>query len=230
MKVKPGLLTSIIIVTLPLVLLFSSLQVFIFRQAYYNLQFSRHNIEEATGMEMQDLLYTMDEVLRYLQGNREDLVVVSYVNGQEREIFGQRAKEHMVDVQGLFQAGFFIRNVSLAFLLPALLFLAFKKKKRALAKTLAWASCLPILAGCVLLAIMALNFSRAFVVFHEIFFSNDLWILDPRREILIQMVPQGFFMDTALLAATIFITANLAIGIASLIYLRRAQRLDLDPE
>ena len=46
-------------------------------------------------------------------------------------------------------------------------------------------------------AIVATDFSRYFVVFHHIFFNNDLWLLDPRTDMLINIVPEPFFMDTA---------------------------------
>jgi integral membrane protein (TIGR01906 family) len=50
----------------------------------------------------------------------------------------------------------------------------------------------------LLLFLIARDFTAAFTVFHEIFFRNDLWILDPRTSLLIQIVPEPFFMDIAL--------------------------------
>ena len=44
--------------------------------------------------------------------------------------------------------------------------------------------------------LLYLDFNRYFVLFHEIFFDNDLWILDPQTSILIRMVPLNFFMQT----------------------------------
>jgi integral membrane protein (TIGR01906 family) len=43
------------------------------------------------------------------------------------------------------------------------------------------------------------NFSRAFVVFHEIAFSNDYWIFDPRIDPVIRILPEWFFMYAAFL-------------------------------
>ena len=41
----------------------------------------------------------------------------------------------------------------------------------------------------------ALDFNTFWTNFHRVFFTNDLWLLDPRTDILIQMVPGQFFFD-----------------------------------
>lgn len=43
------------------------------------------------------------------------------------------------------------------------------------------------------------DFSRAFVIFHEIAFSNDYWIFDPRIDPVIKILPEWFFMFAAFL-------------------------------
>ncbi len=214
----------VIILTLPLVLLFTSLEALAFQRAYYGLQFSRYSIEDATGMEREDLLYTMDQVMAYLRGDREDLVVISRVRGEEREIFGRREKDHMVDVLHLFQGGFRIRNIALVSFLASLGFLLLKGAKEKAAAALAWAGWLPLTLAALIGGVAAANFSPYFVLFHEVFFDNDLWILDPSREILIQMLPEGFFRDTALLWVGTFALLSFLTGLLSLLYLRRRKR------
>ena len=56
------------------------------------------------------------------------------------------------------------------------------------------------------------GFQRLFVFFHLVSFDNDLWILDPTRDYLIMMFPQGFFFD-----ATVFIVV-LTLGQALLLW------------
>ena len=41
------------------------------------------------------------------------------------------------------------------------------------------------------------HFEQDFITFHHVFFDNDLWILDSRQDMLINIVPEGFFFDTA---------------------------------
>ena len=59
----------------------------------------------------------------------------------------------------------------------------------------------------------ALDFDRAFVVFHSLFFPGKTnWLFDPRTDEIINILPQEFFMNCALL-----ILAILIIGCAVLI-------------
>lgn len=53
-------------------------------------------------MTMEDLLEVTDEMMDYLRGDREDLHVMTVMDGQEREFFNAREIAHMEDVQGLF--------------------------------------------------------------------------------------------------------------------------------
>ncbi len=60
-------------------------------------------------------------------------------------------------------------------------------------------------AACLALAaVISTDFSPYFVFFHHIFFDNDLWILDHDTDMLINIVPEAFFMDTALRIAIVF--------------------------
>lgn len=58
---------------------------------------------------------------------------------------------------------------------------------------------LTFLIPLLLLIPFALDFSRSFVVFHELAFSNDYWIFDPRIDPVINILPEWFFMIEAFL-------------------------------
>ena len=51
---------------------------------------------------MDDVMDVTEEMMAYLRGDREDLVVWTTVNGEKQEFFNDREKAHMVDVQNLF--------------------------------------------------------------------------------------------------------------------------------
>ena len=69
---------------------------------------------------------------------------------------------------------------------------------------------------------MLTNFDRAFVQFHEIFFNNDLWLLDPRESLLINILPQDFFFDIVKKTLVIFLPGTAAIvGIAAVMARRK---------
>ena len=52
----------------------------------------------------------------------------------------------------------------------------------------------------------ALDFDRAFVVFHTLFFpGKDNWVFDPDTDQIINILPQNFFMHCAILTLAILI-------------------------
>ena len=120
---------------------------------------------------------------------------------------------HMEDVRGLFLGGLWLRRIGLKFTLAFAALLYFWKRGRKdrsayLARAVPGSLCAGtgvFFAACLALAaVISTDFSRYFVVFHHIFFDNDLWILDPDTDMLINIVPEAFFMDTALRIAIVF--------------------------
>ncbi|MDU3398484.1 MAG: DUF1461 domain-containing protein, partial [Clostridiales bacterium] len=87
-----------------------------------------------------------------------------------------------------------------------LLFMAFTRAwmKRVLCPSLCAGTGLFFGAVTVLALVISANFTKYFVLFHHIFFTNDLWILNPDTDMLINIVPEGFFMDTAGRIALLF--------------------------
>ena len=51
-------------------------------------------------------------------------------------------------------------------------------------------------AGLLLWA--AVSFDGLFLTFHRVAFRNDLWLLDPRTDLLIRLMPSALFMDLGL--------------------------------
>lgn len=67
----------------------------------------------------------------------------------------------------------------------------------------------------VLGALIASDFTGAFIAFHHLFFTNDLWILDPSVDMLVNIVPEGFFLDTAVRILSLFAGALLLMCAAA---------------
>ena len=70
------------------------------------------------------------------------------------------------------------------------------------------------------------DFTKYFVIFHHIFFNNDLWMLNPDTDLLINIVPEPFFMDTAARIAMTYgvsVLTVFAICFIILYYYRKKQ-------
>ncbi len=177
---------------------------------YFETEYTKHDVlNDLPEMTMEDLLDVTDQMMAYLRGDREDLHIYTTMGGEYREFFTEREIAHMDDVQKLFIAGLTIRNICLVLIIVCIAAAWFLTRND---KSILYAYPRSMCAGAgvlfvvtaVIAAICSTDFDRYFVVFHHIFFDNDLWLLDPRVDMLVNIVPEGFFMDTALYIVIIF--------------------------
>lgn len=180
---------------------------------YFRKEFEKYNVTRNIDMEMDDIMYVMDELMDYLHGDREDLEnIVTDVNGETRDFFTEREKTHMADCKVLFDGGFAIRKGA-AVVFAALTLLLVFKKKFSLRRFLKYAALFSVIiaAGAGILAVAAsIDFNGCFIVFHKLFFNNDLWILDPAEDLIINILVEPFFADMALKIA-LYCAAVLAV-------------------
>lgn len=166
---------------------------------YYHYQFEKNQISQVTGIEADDLRGVIDRLSGYVVGRYETLNQVVVIKGQDELIYGEREVRHMVDVRHLFDL---LRGFVMAYgvlLVVASLYEGHKGRGKAYGLYL---SAYGLWGTIVLIAslgiMVVLDFSKYFVIFHELLFTNDMWLLDPRTDVLIQMLPESFFMETAL--------------------------------
>ncbi len=108
----------------------------------------------------------------------------------ERGIF------HLEDVLNIFNAG---RRLLLFLTVTSIIGIVYLNKhaKQTLAKVFKNIFIAPILFfGFMIVSIYILKFDKVFVIFHEIFFDNDLWLLEWSDPLLI-ILPKRFFQVTA---------------------------------
>lgn len=189
---------------------------------YYEKEYTKYQVlDDLPEMTMEDLLKVTDEMMQYLRGNREDLHVFTTMGGVEREFFTQREIAHMEDVQGLFLGGIFLRRASFVICILCIAAMAFLKTsvREILPKTICIGTGLFFGIAAVLGGIISTDFTKYFIIFHHIFFDNDLWILDPSVDMLINIVPEPFFMDTAARIIILFaVSVLLVFGISFWFY------------
>lgn len=190
---------------------------------YYEKEYAKYNVTEDVKMEMEDLLDVTHEMMAFLRGNRPDLHVPTIVDGQPREFFNEREIAHMEDVRGLFLAAIALRRICLAVMAACvLLLLALRADvKRVLPKMLCIGTGLFFAVLAVLAGIISTDFTKYFIIFHKIFFNNDLWMLDPRTDLLINIVPEPFFVDTAARIGVTYGISVLLLFIVCFLILRR---------
>lgn len=219
--------TGIIIgILLFVVLLFTSVQIVGYNTTYYKWQYNRHEVMDTTKMSMEDLTMVTKNLINYLKGQRENLDMTATIDGQVREVFDQRDKDHMVDVQKLFIIGTYIRNIS-AMCIILLLAILFLKNKRVFLQGLFMVkyvfACI-IMLILILSGLLLIDFNKYFTIFHEIFFNNDLWLLDSETSILINMVPEVFFFQTAMIILGIFVAGVILLLVLIEVFKKKSIR------
>ena len=116
----------------------------------------------------------------------------------------------MIDVKNLYQNAMSVRNVLLITSIVLLAVGLYLSKERYIRfiydgyKT--GVSFLLLIIVCIaVIAIM--DFNAFWLQFHYLFFTNDLFLLDPNTEILINMVPEQFFTDLVFRIIAMFISS-----------------------
>ena len=203
--------TIIMVISIFMITLITSVEIAAYGDwDFYRKEYEKNNVLISVGMEMDDLMEVTKEMMAYLRGNREDLVIETNMFGEKREFFNDREKQHMADCRVLFVGAIWIRRICIG-LIIATVFVICKFNKKSISQKIAyifggiWRGLLIFIgAAGTLIAVIALNFDKAFVTFHKIFFDNDLWILNPQTDMLINIVPQQFFIDISALIGKIF--------------------------
>ena len=187
-----------------------------FDASFYNKTFVKYNVSAQAGVSYGDLETVTDNIIKYLSGQSSALDAKVYINGVLRPFFNEKEAAHMEDVRGVVWGGFTLFAASALTLCAATAFAAAKKTLPGALHVLTVSAlcCLGLFA--VLCAVIAANFDGAFALFHKIFFNNDLWLLDPETDALINIMPLEFFIDAAARAGiTFFMLYAVALSLLS---------------
>lgn len=223
-----GLWTAIGIISgLCLVVFALRLAVFIpsFGMWFYSWQYDVNDTYAVVDMKPEHLMEVTRHMVDYMRGNQDDLQILTIVGGQPRYFFSDIEIRHMIDVRDLFAAA------NLIVLIAGLCFAAtclaaaftgrYRRKLRLLIRC--WRGVAAgVFAGLALLAaVIGINWHQAFIIFHEIFFNNDYWILDARIDLLVNIVPYNFFITLSVVIAAFFTLGLGIIFAASTILLKK---------
>jgi integral membrane protein (TIGR01906 family) len=170
----------------------------------YKYGFHKYDVSSTTGLDNAELENVATGLISYFNSGEEYINFTVLKDGRPFVLFNQREVTHLKDVKGLIWLDY---RVLLGTLIYALGYAGVSLfwHKRQYWRRLAWG----VVGGSsVTLALMLalglgtlFNFDRLFLQFHLLSFANDFWQLDPTRDYLIMLFPQGFFYDAALFCA-----------------------------
>lgn len=197
-----GIAAGVFIVSLPVLFVTTSLRWLVSDVGWYRAGFEKYGVSQTTGMSSGELAKAADQISRYLlfQRDRVDDIAVN-VRGQSVLLFNDREDKHMSDVQALLGRFYTLQVASGVYILLYLASAPLWRRSnywRALGGQLRWGGGLTVGLLAAFGAASFLDFDQLFLAFHEISFSNNFWILDPTKDRLIMMFPEGFWYDSAL--------------------------------
>ena len=199
-----------------LVLSFSISVPILFRPFYY-VQIDALHLPEQTGWSAEVIREAYDEVL--------DFCVFGAPFGTGELAWSESGRSHFADVRWLFLLDFAVLGVTAA---AAAGFILLYKAKGLRFHRFAgrgpafWAGTGAAAAVLVVAGLAALDFDRAFVVFHAIFFpGKDNWIFDPATDQIILVMPETFFRNCAILIGVVLLVCCGALICSDLLHRHR---------
>jgi len=174
---------------------------------FYQKEYEKYQVTESLYMDMEDVMEVTSYMMDYLIGKEEVLSIETEVEGRTQDFFNEQDRLHMEDVKNLFLGGLKLRTVMLLLAAVLVLFLILTKADLKKMLTGAYFAALGVFAVLIagLLVSFAVDFTASFTVFHEIFFTNDLWMFDPAEDYMIRMLPEGFFYDMVMRIGAFFV-------------------------
>ncbi|HIU95396.1 MAG TPA: TIGR01906 family membrane protein [Candidatus Copromorpha excrementipullorum] len=228
MKVVHWVIGMIFSFSLIAALLFTSCEIAIYSDFdVYEREYEKYDVLSELDMTMDDAMYVTHEMMDYLRGDRETLSVVTDVDGKRQDFFNQQDRFHMSEVRGLFLGGMAIRaGACVSMVVCIILLLLMKADVRRILPSSYLIALAAVGLSLAVAGVMALvDFNAVFVMFHHLFFDNDLWIFDPAEDYMIRMLPEGLFADMAARIGVIF-AAGLVISLILSIAARRSSKRD----
>lgn len=204
----------LILIFLPLYLLLKITEQNAFNKNFYVKSYEKNGVVDISNRTLEELDTITEDLFIYIKDKGDEKVLKPYFNDMEIE--------HMKDVKELFRKGYILKYLSLIISIIALFF-SIKNKK--------WLIEEGVFKGIFiwwgLMALLFLftlfDFNKYFTYFHLIFFDNDLWLLDPNTDLLIQMLPEEFFISIFRRIVLFFSLSLAIIQIISYIIMKKEE-------
>ncbi|MGG7144571.1 TIGR01906 family membrane protein [Clostridium nigeriense] len=170
----------------------------------YNLSIDKYNLDKVGQVSKEMLIKDYSTLINYLQNPFVDKLKF------ENFSMSNNGEFHFYEVKKIFLSIYLLTFIILIFFIILFIIRRNKKKKNNIYKLFNYGvntlTCIIV----VLLSAIFIDFSKAFIIFHKIFFNNDYWIFDERTDPIIKVLPEEVFMLYAIVIIFIII-ANIFI-------------------
>lgn len=211
----------IIIIMTAAVIVSGAVAVPLFCRAFYYAHIKPMGLMEKSGLTEEQIMKAFDEVMDYCIGTSDAFSAGGLAWSSE-------GAAHFADVRKLFLFDLWVACISLIVLIVVMVVCFFKKRRPYLFKGHSpgfWSSAV-IGAGIILAgSLAAINFDRAFTVFHTIFFpGKNNWILYRELDPVILILPQEFFRNCAVLIFAVILLLCTALIVLDYVIMYKDRR------
>ena len=211
----------VFVLAVPALIISGVVNIFIGSTSLYKYGFNKYNISQVTNISRDQLDEAAVAMSGYLKGQSNTPQISVNMSGEETLLYNSKELTHLADVRGITDVFRIVLIASIILLLAVGVVLYITQSAGTLIKSLSYGAILTLLFTGIVVIWAIIDFDSLFYLFHILSFNNDLWLLDPTRDYLIMMFPQGFFRDAALMLIGTIILGALLLLVASRIMQKR---------
>lgn len=218
-----GVTAYVSVIALIIILLITSIDMNCFNRDFFKSEYETLETAKDLGMSEADLNKATNTLLDYLRDEREDISVDITLKGSKVQAFNSKEAAHMVDVKGLYQFAMVLRNVCLIVFCASFIYLLIRLKKGVFTLlSIDYMKTATLFA--VVFAMIAMwayvDFDAFWTLFHRLAFRNELWLLDPSTDLMINLFPSQFFSSLVFRIVGMFAGSFILIFAGSYLFLR----------
>ena len=196
-------LTTITSLIFILIIISGSLNFIVRSSLIYDYNISTYSIEKRTSLSLEKIKEINLGIRTYFFNEKELLDI---------DIFSNKEILHMKDVKSVMNFIFDISKI-LSIVFCILTFVLYSYFRVYIYKLIFYYLSLFLSILVFLGTSFLLFFQELFIIFHQIAFNNDLWILNPNEDYLLMMYPEDFFRDVAILILVTSFILNVIVYI-----------------
>ena len=186
-------------------------------------------------MSLDDAVHVTEDMLNYCIGKIDTLDdTEATIDGVTAPFFTDREKSHLADCRELFMAGMRARVIAVFILIVFTIYIYMHngrdKTLLLMARGYLYSFAAVIMLAVCIAILAMIDFTFVFTEFHHIFFDNDLWILYPDRDNLINIMQEQVFADAAVWIGCIFASVSIIFALIAAIILRSGRQEGKTPE
>lgn len=173
----------------------------VFEIGFYTKVQEENHVSQNMNISEEDVYGATEVALLFTKGFTDDLTYEVEKDAsnnaiQPYDVYSEQDKVHMIDVANLYKSAYMVMVATFIIILIMAVILLVKRKEVnvfSLTETYNKVSLYSLVFVAVLAIFAAVNFNTFWTYFHKVFFTNDLWLMNPAKDALVNLFPEALF-------------------------------------